>query len=273
MPGELASLTHFGGSKSAAKKTLIWIALATIFVASTLKLIRTSRQGMSSLGYFAPLRKEEYEIVLNIGRITKTGLDASSMISHEHIHLLQHKGNPVTEHSRGVSWPDDQLFTESARANKILPHIKYLLERNEVEARLHELVLSFYRMQKNLPLNIPSFLALLASSKQVGWLVSETLTEAKAGFGPVLTEFIERDRMQAKDLEIVFLSLPEDQLYRFITEVLPVMYGNLLKYYGDNAASHKFLSQITRPNFYDQLYTLQDDLPDSSTPLESGVQE
>lgn len=42
--------------------------------------------------------------------------------------------------------------------------------------------------------------------------------------------------------------------YRFITEVLAVMYGNLLRYYGDRTASQIYLDSIRRPNLYDVLY-------------------
>ena len=44
---------------------------------------------------------------------------------------------------------------------------------------------------------------------------------------------------------------------RFITEVLTVMYGNLLRYYGDETASSAFLFDIARPNLYDVLYDKQ----------------
>lgn len=158
--------------------------------------------------------------------------------------------------SRNIIWPDDQLFTETARTNEILPYLKYILERNEVEARLHELVVSFYSAHKNLPLSVPGFLALLAAGKQLGSLVSDTLAAENVEFDPVLGEFIERDKMQARDLEMILLSIPHNLSLRFIAEVLPVMYGNLLKYYGDGVASREFLAQISRPNFYDQLYAL-----------------
>ncbi len=53
---------------------------------------------------------------------------------------------------------------------------------------------------------------------------------------------------------MVLLSMPDGLTLRFITEVMPVMYGNLLKYYGDDVMSSKFLAQIARPNLYDELY-------------------
>jgi hypothetical protein len=256
MPDDIANLKRYVGAKGIGSKALMWIALGAIFLASMLKPIRMIPQGMTSLGFFAPLRKDEYEIVIKTGSIAKNRLDEASMISHEHIHLLQHKEVYITAYSRVVTWPDDQLFTESAQANANLTRLKYILERHEVEARLHELVVSFYRTHKNLPLNVPHFLALLAASNQLGWLVSGLLTLANIQIDPPFIEFVERDMMQAKDLEMVMLSMPDELVVRFITEVLPVMYGNLLKYYGDDAVSRNFLSQISRPNFYDQLYSL-----------------
>lgn len=256
MADSLPNLKFFSGPTGLRKKMLMWIGLGAIFLGSSLKLIRMTPKGMNSLGFFAPFRREEYEIVIKVRSVAKAGLDAASIISHEHIHLLQHKDEHIMAGTQNVIWPDHQLFTETARASAILPQLKYILERNEVEARLHELVVSFYRMHKNLPLSAPSFFALLAASKQLGWLVSETLTEANVDFGPFQAEYIERDKMQAKDLEKVLLSMPDELILRFITEVLPVMYGNLLKYYGDDLVSRKFLSQISRPNFYDELYAL-----------------
>jgi hypothetical protein len=255
------ALKIFSGLTGSRKKVFMWIGLGAIFLASSLNLIRMTPKGMNSLGFFAPNRRKEYEIVIKVRRVAKAGLDAASTISHEHIHLLQHKDEHIMAASRYVIWPDHQLFTEHARAHEMLPHIKYVLQRNEVEARLHELVVSFYRAHKNLPLSAPSFLALLAASKQLGWLVSETLMLANVDFGPVFAEFIERDKMQARDLERVLSSMPDELMLRFITEVLPVMYGNLLKYYGDDVVSRKFLSQISRPNFYDELYALSATAP------------
>lgn len=131
------------------------------------------------------------------------------MISHEHIHQLQHKEEKNIVTSQNVIWPDNQLFTEKARAHSLLPHLKYVLKKNEVEARLHELVVSFYRVHKNLPLTSIGFLGLLAGNKEMGSLVSETLTDADVDFGPVLAEFVERDKMQARDLHMVLLSMPD----------------------------------------------------------------
>lgn len=261
MPEDLAAFKKFGQTNGIGKKMQLWIGLAAVFVARFLKLTRMAPQSLNSLGFYAPFRKDEHEIVIKVGRVAKKRLDIAAMISHEHIHLLQHKSENAEPHSRNARWSDDQLFTDFARANAILPHLKYILEKHEVEARLHEVVVSFYRAHKDLPFSVPSFLALLASGRQFGDLISETLTAANVDFGPVLGEFTDRDKMQARDLELVLLSMPHELTLRFITEVLPVMYGNLLKYYGDGDASRNFLTQIRRPNFYDELYSLPAAMP------------
>lgn len=125
----------------------------------------------------------------------------------------------------------------------------------EVEARLHESVLSFYRVYRQLPMTIPIFLGMLAANQQYGELVGLTLESMGVNFDRLDLTFPERGKMSAEQLEslLVYINTPE-LTCRFITEVLPVMYGNLLSYYGDEDASNTFLQNIVRPNLYDDLY-------------------
>jgi len=65
-----------------------------------------------------------------------------------------------------------------------------------------------------------------------------------------------------QQMEAILLKINSiDMLYRFISEVLAVMYGNLLKYYGDSISSEAFLHLIERPNLYDELYVITDTEP------------
>ena len=236
------------------KKVFLWIGLSFIFIASSLNFIRTAPK--NSFGFFAPIRRDECEIIIKVRKAAKEGMNAASIISHEHIHLLQNKAHHKKDTSREFICSDDKIFTEKIRVHELLPHIKYVLEKNEVEARLHELVVSFYRAHKELPMSISGFLGILAGNKELGQLVSEILKKAQLYFDPVLFEFVDRDNIQTRDIHLVLISMPDDVMLKFITEVLPVMYGNLLNYYGDQVASSKFTSQISRPNFYDELYVL-----------------
>lgn len=256
MPGGIAKFKRFGERKKIGYRVLLWILLGVLFIAKILKLIRMNQHGENIIGYFVPFRKDEFEIVINMRSVEKYGRDVASVITHEHIHLIQNKEKYITNYSREVSFSDEQLFTKTAQSNKILPRLKYILERHEVEARLNEIVVSFYRTHNNLPLSISGFFALLAASKKLGWLVSKSLTLSNVKIGSPFAEFVERDKIQAADLELVLLNMHVEHMLLFITEVLPVMYGNLLKYYGNDALSHNFMSQISRPNFYDRLYAL-----------------
>ena len=56
---DVLTLKFFRGPIGIRKKVLMWIGLGTIFVASALNLIRMAPKGMNSLGFFAPIRREE----------------------------------------------------------------------------------------------------------------------------------------------------------------------------------------------------------------------
>jgi hypothetical protein len=173
-------------------------------------------------------------------------------VSHEHIHLLQYR-NPES-HCRHVRSPQE-LLTEKGWANAFL---LYVLEKIEVEARLHESVLSFYRTYHYLPTTVSGFLGLLASGERIGLLFIRILESGDVTFQRGQGTYPERDERPVEHLGWVLIAVKTPELQRrFITEVLPVMYGNLLKYYGDDVASRSFLRDIDRPNFYDDLYAAQ----------------
>ena len=105
-------------------------------------------------------------------------------------------------------------------------------------------------------MTVPAFLGLLASSQQFGWLVTDALEFMDVSFPRELGTYRERDVMFTEQLELVLMytKMPELKC-RFITGVLPVMYGNLFKYCGADAGN--YLKEIESPNFYDNLYGAQ----------------
>lgn len=237
------------GSKF-GKRVLISLMLGLMLVKKTARAVRYGRKRPNALGCFVPMLKDELEIIIKAGRHRHKS-DAPT-VSHEHIHLLQHKN--TESHSRHVRSPQD-LLSQKGLAE---PFLLYLLEKKEVEARLHESVLSYYRTHEQLPVTVSAFLGLLASSQQFGWLVTGILEPLGVPFHRELKTYHEREAMFAEQLEwiLIYIKTPELQ-YRYITEVLPVMYGNLLRYYGDDATSRSFFEDIDRPNFYDDLYGSQ----------------
>ncbi len=239
----------FGRSARFIKPIVITVALGFMGIMLAVKMIRSAHKESRVLGCFVPIRKHESNILVKVGRHTKTGRSEAPTISHEHIHLLQHKDSEI--HVRGVRSPDALLSSEGLT----YPFLLYLLQKKEVEARLHESVLAFYRSHSRLPTTVPKFLGMLAASQQFGKLVSLTLEHSGVIFDREVESYTEREGMYAEQLEFILVYIQTPELLRkFITEVLPVMYGNLLRYYGDKVASQNYLKDIERPNYYDELY-------------------
>lgn len=245
------SLDYLSRGSAFAKRVLISMALGHRFFRMTARAIRFGPERPNALGCFIPMLRCESQILIKAGRHRDRQKSDASTVSHEHIHLLQHRNSE--DHSRHAKTPQDLLSEEGLSH----PLLLYFLEKKEVEARLHELVLSFYRTHRRLPLTASGFLGLLASSRQLGELVTFVLKPIGVKvdeFG----EYFERDVMFAEQLLDILLHIKTPHLRcRFITEVLAVMYGNLLKYYGDDMASRSYIENIGRPNLYDVLYSVE----------------
>ena len=222
-----------------------------LFAVRTAKAIRYRKMKPNIVGLFIPYFKDSLEISVK-ARGNGSGSDAH-IVTHEHIHLLQHR-NPESC-CRYVRSPQD-LLTKEGLADRF---ILYVLEKNEVEARLHESVLSFYRSHHHLPTTVSGFLGLLASSEIIGLLVIGILDSEEITFERGHRTYSEREAAPVEHLEWVLMHIKSPKLQRrYVTEVLPMMYSNLLKYYGDDVVSQDFLRGIVRPNFYDDLYGPQD---------------
>ena len=204
-------------------------------------------------GYFNALCPDEVVVRAAMGNAVRE----AAVASHEHIHLLQHRDAEV--HCRFLRTPS-LLLSDKALA---VPQLQYFFEKKEVEARLHECVLSFYRSRGHLPITVTGFLSLLACSQTFGWLIVDILEAEAFGADSPSELYPERALVFAKQLALILLSLRTPRLERrFIMEVLTVMYGNLLRYYGDAMVSDQFLCLIERPNLYDEIY--------SPVPCDSG---
>lgn len=226
---------------------ILWlmpILLAVRPLFSTKPAVR-SRDGVG--GYFNALLPSDIVV-----RDTKGRLSDAGVVSHEHIHLLQNSDGEAQ--CRGLQSPE-KLLSDKALT---IPQLQYFFEKKEVEARLHEYVLSCYRAWGYLPMTVHDFLSMLASSERLGWLLSDVLSEEPPLNVLPHKPYVEREPEFARQLEMILLSMRTPELERrFVVEVLPVMYTNLLRYYGDRTASEHFRSQIDRPNLYDILYTAQ----------------
>ena len=239
-----------------SSRFLMRVVVVWMFIVRTAKAIRHKTINPKSHGVFVPYFKDGLQIVINSQK--HFNKSEAPTISHEHIHLLQHR-NPET-HCRHVRAPQE-LLTEEGCADLF---ILYVLQKMEVEARLHESVLSFYRAYRYLPTTVSGFLELLAASEAIGGMVTRILQSDGITFLQGQDVYPERESRPVEHLGWILLDMRTPELQRrYITEVLPVMYCNLLKYYGDDVASRCLLQAIDRPNFYDELYAAQP--PDCDT--------
>jgi hypothetical protein len=235
---------HFGPRSSRFVKRALF---GWLFVVRTAKAIRYRKTKPNAVGLFIPYFKDGLQITVKARG--HGSMSDAHIVSHEHIHLLQHR-NPES-HCRQVRSPHELLIEEALADTFIL----YVLEKNEVEARLHECVLSFYRAYNYLPTTVSGFLGLLASSETIGLLVTGILDSGDVTFERGYGTHPEREARPVEHLGWVLMDIKTPELQRtYVTEVLPMMYGNLLRYYGDDVASRSFLRGIDRPNFYDDLY-------------------
>ena len=238
------SISALGQYSKVAERLLVFLGPGCAFIQTVLAHVCSRKRNIR--GYLLPLFKNTSHIVINSARHVQKS--DTSTVSHEHIHLLQFR-NPEN-HCRYARSPEK--FLSENRAED--PFVHYLLEKNEVEARLHEVVLSFYRAHRHLPMTVPGFFGLLASSVRCQELVTDLLELSQVDFIQYDT-YPDRDAMFVEQLEWSWLFIKSNEIsFKFISEVLTVMYGNLLRYYGDDAASQSYMAEIERPNFYDELY-------------------
>lgn len=209
------------------------------------------------------------EINIKTKNIIKYNIDINYVISHEHLHLLQCKlGHQFISRLTEPFYLVRVLNILEKNDNKIL---NYLLMQHECEARLHEMVLSFYRQNGFLPTSYNEFIGLLIS-----W--TEYTTELKvyfrksderADYYPNYNEFLIRDERTSREMSYILNSIKDDAeiIIRFSQEILPVMYSNLLLYYGDELASKKMLDSIPDTTLFYQVYGSDDD----STEVSAGT--
>ena len=245
------------------KKELLFPKLILLSPILLCKLFRMCRDMKGGAGLFLPFLSHENRITIRLDA-NRQRVSIDPVVTHEHIHLLQHRR--AESHSRSVR----NVGTLISDKYKEEPSLLYLLQKKEIEARLHELVLSYYRVSKRLPLEVKGFLELMAGSEQCGSLVIEALNSRGINVGDEIIQYVERDVVFADDVANVLVTIIDiDFRFRFISEVLTVMYGNLICYYGDEQSCRKFMSDVERPNLYDFLYS-QDVVDAQNSPQEQS---
>lgn len=239
--------------------TLPFILIPLLFISFRLIYIfmRLAFKKSETHGEFLAVLNNEHEILIN-SKI-KGSEREEAVKSHEHIHLVQYlsriDSSYNNENKSNLKNPQDiidSVFLDNR-------YINYLFEMDETEARLHEVVLSYYRARGSLPLTLSGFFDMLATAHNLGELVRKVCGDGSDLFGSSSINrvfYFVRDDNTATDLMYLIVSIANGDLQkRFILEVLPVMYGRLIMYYGDSISGIDFLAQIDRPNIYDKFYS------------------
>lgn len=246
------------------------VILSIIFPFIALKkIIKTflGRSPYESYGYVSPFKKNTiYIISKNVQNINK-------IISHENIHVLQaaHGELDMDKRAMEIERVDNYCKLHTNYNVSHASFIKYLLDKNEVEARVHELVSAFYISTNQFPISRKEFLVCLLYSngildgldrkveifslksqlqfcrttpKNILDLLSEIKNHAIVMSVP---SPITISTHVTADFSCIFSAIngPEE-LFNFISFELPTYYCNVLKLYGSKSASLKLQNEISK---------------------------
>ncbi|WP_312164398.1 hypothetical protein [Massilia timonae] len=216
------------GNTRVAYRPLVPRFLLRVLLMKMFQRFETERKG--GLAYVLPITQHDRQITL-LGRASRKTGQAVEILAHEHLHLLQQRSTV-----EGNKDPRDLHLILKEKWIKDR-EVVYLFDRHEVEARLHELVLSYYRARAALPVSLDEFYEMLADWEEIGTYLVHTLAEAGMQMEGTGNTFKPRSKLFGTQLGAVLSGLKDSEATKqFVSEVLPVMYGNLLCYYGDVSA-------------------------------------
>ena len=241
---------------------LIIVLIAFMVLKTIVKARKTLRNVQAFMNPADARSGKRSQIVVSSSLVREAPDSLYPIVSHEHIHLLQLLSRSREGAKRASSSPSVHkrglLLSEKAVTEVFIS--EYLFNEKEVEARLHELVLCYYRTHGSLPVTVSSMAEMVLQNLDVSlpWIYDSDLGESK---GKVLRKKLKRYGCSTRSKEIdrhfyLMSSAIKDlrTANRYLYEILPILYCRLLRYYGGVKESEELLSQIPRPNFYDQLY-------------------
>lgn len=217
--------------------------------------LMTKSNYKNTLGFYVNEKVMEGEININTGLIKKLKSNTESVISHEHLHLLQSQSGDMGD----ITKRNDLL---KSRSEILLDNtddeaLLYLLDRFECEARLHELIVDFYQENNILPVSYKEFIGALLSCDVLSNFFGKIFITKNSDIEyPVFKRFSIRQQDTLEEFQDMIEGIKDEFVVkeRFSKEVLPTMYANLLRYYGDKAASDNMLESIPSTDMYDHLY-------------------
>lgn len=233
------------------------LLLISLIIFIFYKSVKYSRKmSNATLGFYNPVFQGESEIVIQPRNIQKSGYECAHIISHEHIHLMQNYYFPNRHFKENRNCHKKKL--NSLLDKKLVgdKFIEYIFSLNEVEARLHEIIYSYYRENKKIPLRYKDFIGLILGAELLGDYAVLFLKEYDDSLVSLdFKKYAVVESMGADHLiDMLVAFAKHETASRFICEVLSVMYGNLIFIYGDSKASCEYMETIPKKDLYFFLY-------------------
>ena len=188
-------------------------------------------------------------------RFIKKDCPAEGVTSHEHIHFLQNYYFPERNEKKFRDRKDRVLKNILIDPEVNFDRMSYYFEVNEMEARLHEVILSYYREYGELPSDQTGFSRLFFGSRGVNRKMMEVMKTS--GIEPSslkLREFDVRCNLMESQMLTAISQLRAPFEFDYMLYVLPVLYGNLLIVYGDTNQAKKYFDTVSSFEFYNELY-------------------
>lgn len=220
-----------------------------------LKQFESEYGSVSSLFY-----EKQTEVKINTNKKYKESNNIEYIVTHEHIHVMQnlHQGIDSVTLFEIQTKPKLASVINTDIEDYKYSFISYLYTDHELEARLQELVLSGYRELGVLPANKLEFICFICRNMDVFSTFDnndEIIEYCESNISIDFSAYSCRSKEIGSDVFLIFNTLESDEIrMRFISEVLFIMYSNLITYYGDLKLAQQLRAQCIGPNLYDRIF-------------------
>lgn len=122
----------------------------------------------------------------------------------------------------------------------------YIVSEHELEVRIHEMLVSYYRAYDKLPESLSEL-----ETCYLEYIIGENYDKNGNVY---VSKMVYRNHTNADDLRLIYMSVKPKFDEIFMSELIGVLYANLLDYYGLDCKSKVIRSEIAGPNLSSYLY-------------------
>jgi len=155
------------------------------------------------------------------------------ILSHENIHILQQYHPNACNVYKELKIDFENMVNNSKLPSNSKTYLKYILKQVEFEARLHELIVWSFKQNNKLPESLNEVV------EEISYKVIGTDNRKETA-----ENYYDDD---LKYISHIFLEYEMSQL--FIFKIIPLLYSNLVMYYGDDNLSDNIKSEVFKLKF------------------------